>query len=225
MRIRNAIAADCVALYKLIVHEEQKAGFAPVFDEAARIAHILHVIQTGFVLVVEGKSGRILASVGFASSNPGYLQRNTLSSAWYFAATVLQGTNAVQAMIKKVVAFAQLHSVAVNATLPLHLTELRTLLQDYGFGPVAQVYSLAPVEQETDEPEAPAARPEIPRPRTSSGATPEGGRGQPDEDDGDDPVTARASRPAARPLERQGERRPRNPPQAAPDVTDEPQDD
>lgn len=155
MKIRSAVPTDAVALYKQIVHEEQKSGTHREADVGARIAHILHVIMTGCVVVVEGNSGRIFASIGLSSSNPGYLLRNSLNSEWYFAAAVLQGTNAVQAMVKKIVGFARLHSVGINAILPLHATELRTLLQDYGFTPVAQAYALKPKEPDEDEREDP----------------------------------------------------------------------
>lgn len=158
MKIRSAVPTDAVALYKQIVHEEQKNGTHREADVGARIAHILHVIMTGCVVVVEGNSGRIFASIGLSSSNPGYLLRNSLNSEWYFAAAVLQGTNAVQAMVKKIVGFARLHSVGINAILPLHATELRTLLQDYGFTPVAQAYALKPQEPDEDETEQPPVR-------------------------------------------------------------------
>lgn len=128
LKIRRATPLDAVNLFKLLVDEEQNTGTEIEFDEAARVAHILNVIATGYVAVAE-KSGRLVGTIGFSAGGATYATQRVLTSEWYFLIPSLRFNGKVIAhLVNRIVAFADKHSVAVRFSgLP---SELDGLLSD-----------------------------------------------------------------------------------------------
>jgi N-acetylglutamate synthase and related acetyltransferases len=133
LRIRRATPLDAVNLYRLVVDDERKAGTELEYDEAARIAHILHVIASGYVTVVE-KSGRIVGSFGFAAGGPEYAKSKILDSAWCVLHPSLAHTQVAARLVQRLTAFADKHGVGVQITVPgAEPTGVDNFLAEFGF--------------------------------------------------------------------------------------------
>jgi hypothetical protein len=163
LRIRRATPLDAVNLYKLLVDEEQNTGIDVEFDEAVRLAHILHVIATGYVAVAE-KSGRLVGTIGFSAGGPQYAKDRVLTSEWYFLIPSLQNSQVPARFVNRIVEFADKHNVAIRFSVAPQLSEggaLSDALQSHGFGNVQVTLSRGPANNEpADEQDATGNEPE-----------------------------------------------------------------
>lgn len=133
LKIRRANPLDAVNLFRLLVDEEKKNGLEVEFDEAARLAHILHVIVSGYVSVVE-KSGRIIGSLGFAARDLGYVQQKYLDGEWFALTPSLQKSQVPVRLIERAVNFADMHKVSIRVHLPPGLVgQFKELLERENF--------------------------------------------------------------------------------------------
>lgn len=160
LRIRRATPLDAVNLYKLLVDEEQNTGIDIEFDEAARLAHILHVIATGYVAVAE-KSGRLVGTIGFSAGGPQYAKARILTSEWYFLIPSLQNSQVPASFVNRIVSFADRHGVGISFSGPEHEPALSAALELHGFGNARVTLTREPANNEpAEEQDATGSEPE-----------------------------------------------------------------
>ncbi len=149
--VRPATALDAVNIYKGLRTEEQRrvtnGDIVPEYDEAAKIAHILTTIATGYVVVVE-LSGRIIGSLGFVNGAQGYETKNKLSSAWSFLVPAIRREDVVNRVIASVVAFANKVETRVELIVD---NELASLWENHGFESAASLLIYNGDEEQADE--------------------------------------------------------------------------
>lgn len=119
VKFRRATPLDSVNIFRLLADDEKQKGSAIEQDDAARLAHILSVIATGYVLVVE-RSGRLLGSLGFGSGAPPYAKEIMLVTQW---SVFLHGLDKNYQMMSLLLAdvsdFADKYKTAVVLSVPL----------------------------------------------------------------------------------------------------------
>lgn len=180
LRIRKATALDAVNLYKLLVDEERKSDTYVEHDQVARVAHILNVIATGYVSIVE-KSGRIVGSLGFAPGGQPYALARSLVSEWCFLVPSLTNAKGVSdAMVDRLIRFADKHKVAISITAKVDGEVLHRFLEDNGFVASTLQFARKAVTDEfesdpdfTDAPEAGAATLRLPSPGATESTGPD----------------------------------------------------
>ena len=115
--IRRAKPLDAVNLYRLLVDEEKRAGTEVPYDEAARLAHVLTVIETGYVSVAV-LSGRIIGSIGAVPSALRYVKELSLAGEWLVILPSFRDTPVGRKLVEGLVRFADLHKFDVQFMLP-----------------------------------------------------------------------------------------------------------
>lgn len=150
-RHRRATPLDAVNLYRLQVDEESKANIVSDEDQAARLMHILTVIETGYVSVVE-ISGRIVGSIGFAPGGAPYAKQRSLVSEWAFLAPSARSPKLVARLVAGVTRFADKYKTAIQVSLRVGIPKsILRVWQDQGFIPVTTQLTRA-ADNAEDEP-------------------------------------------------------------------------
>jgi N-acetylglutamate synthase-like GNAT family acetyltransferase len=152
LKIRRATPLDAVNLYRMVVDDERKAGTELEFDEAARVAHILTIIASGYVSVVE-KSGRIVGSFGFAAGGPEYAKNRVLVSEWCILHPSLASTKVSDRLVERLLNFADEHGVAIHINARAEGSQaLEAYLEEFGFAPAKLVLVREPtIDERTDD--------------------------------------------------------------------------
>jgi GNAT superfamily N-acetyltransferase len=172
LRIRRAKSLDAVNLYRLLVDEEKRAGIGVPFDEAARLAHVLTVIETGFVSVAV-LSGRIVGSIGAVPSAPRYAKELTLTGDWLVTLPSFRDTPVGRKLVEGLVRFADLHKFGVQFALPYPVGPSATkAASENGFELSAVVYRREPRLSIDDEPTESEPESEPDRPDVDAGEFP-----------------------------------------------------
>lgn len=154
LRIRRAKPLDAVNLYRLLVDEEKRTGTGVPFDEAARVAHVLTVIETGFVSVAV-LSGRIVGSIGALPVAPRYAKEVFLAGEWLAVLPSFSDTPVGRKLVEGLVRFADLHKFNVKFTLPYPVAKAAAkAASDNGFEISMMVFSREPGLSIDDEPVA-----------------------------------------------------------------------
>ncbi len=215
LRIRRATPLDVVNLYRLQLDEERKANATLAEeDQSARLMHILTVIETGYVSVVE-ISGRIVGSIGFAPGGAPYHKARSLVSEWAFLTASFRHPKIVARLVAGVTRFADKYSAPVIVSLSDELgDEIVRVWEDQGFGLRTCVFARPPAVAELNEPYVDTDdQGDIPRdPVHDPKPTPvRNGMDLELDDDADDPLFARPAvqvepEPAPKPAKRKGSR-------------------
>ncbi len=135
LRIRRATPLDAVNLYRIQTDEERKANATPLAeeDQSSRLMHILTVIETGYVSVVE-ISGRIVGSIGFAPGGAPYQKARSLVSEWAFLTASFRNPKIVARLVAGVTRFADKYKAPVIVSLSDELgDEFVRVWEDQGF--------------------------------------------------------------------------------------------
>ncbi len=153
LRIRRATPLDAVNLYRIQTDEERKANATPLAeeDQSSRLMHILTVIETGYVSVVE-ISGRIVGSIGFAPGGAPYQKARSLVSEWAFLTASFRNPKIVARLVAGVTRFADKYKAPIIVSLSDELgDEIVRVWEDQGFDLRTRVFARPALE--ANEPE------------------------------------------------------------------------
>lgn len=157
LRIRRATPLDAVNLFKLLVDDEKRTGTGEAFDEAARVAHILTVIATGYVTVAV-RAGRIVGSIGFVPGAPSYALEQVLVGEWFVLLPSFHGTKVGAKLLSGLLRFADFHKLGVFMVHSATNEALTKACSEAGFVETGKVFTRSkPVVDSSEHPESPTA--------------------------------------------------------------------
>lgn len=154
LRVRRATPLDAVNLYRLIVDEEKRANRDVPHSQAARIADLLAVIESGYATVAV-VSGRIVGSIGAVINE----MTGVVTGAWYALSPSFYDTPVPAHLLNGLVRFAFKEDRPLNIVLPMPMPgHLKSALENAGgFQPVGIMFEKKSNDgasaQEQEEPE------------------------------------------------------------------------